>query len=95
MALSHSPRSDCEKRNRKNQSDQSQSVHLVYGSSSGIKQFLTGIYSGSHSGMFRLLISMAIFLRWPGLVTPMAVRSCRYNKTQDMIYSVKPHRGSQ
>lgn len=38
---------------------------------------LTGMNSGSHSGMFRLLISMEIFLRCPGLVTPMAVRSCR------------------
>lgn len=35
------------------------------------------MYSGSHSGMFRLFISMEIFLRCPGLVTPMAVRSCR------------------
>lgn len=26
--------------------------------------------------MFKLLISMEIFLRCPGLVTPMAVRSC-------------------
>lgn len=42
------------------------------------------MYSGSHSGMFRLLISMEIFLRWPGLVTPMAVRSCRHNKTKDV-----------
>lgn len=38
---------------------------------------LTGMYSGSHSGMLRLPISMEIFLRCPGLVTPMAVRSCR------------------
>lgn len=36
---------------------------------------LTGLYSGSHSGMLRLLISEAIFFLWPGLVTPMAVRS--------------------
>lgn len=36
---------------------------------------LTGLYSGSHSGMLRLLISEAIFFLCPGLVTPMAVRS--------------------
>lgn len=36
---------------------------------------LTGLCSGSQSGMLRPLISAAIFFRWPGLVTPMAVRS--------------------
>lgn len=36
---------------------------------------LTGLCSGSQSGMLRLLISAVIFFRWPGLVTPMAVRS--------------------
>lgn len=36
---------------------------------------LTGLYSGSQSGMLRLLISEAIFFLCPGLVTPMAVRS--------------------
>lgn len=38
-------------------------------------QSRTGLYSGSHSGMFRLLISEAIFFRCPGFVTPIAVRS--------------------
>lgn len=36
---------------------------------------LTGLCSGSQSGMLRPLISAVIFFRWPGLVTPMAVRS--------------------
>lgn len=36
---------------------------------------LTGLRSGSQSGMLRPLISAVIFFRWPGLVTPMAVRS--------------------
>lgn len=31
--------------------------------------------SGSQSGMLKPLISAVIFFRWPGLVTPMAVRS--------------------
>lgn len=43
------------------------------------------MYSGSHSGMFRLFISMEIFLRCPGLVTPMAVRSCRHQRVGENI----------
>ncbi len=81
MALSHSPRSDCK-------IDQIAHISCYQSVWKHIQQntagSLTGIYSGSHSGMFRLLISMEIFLRWPGLVTPMAVRSCRHNKTTDI-----------
>lgn len=64
---------------RKYHSDQS-APHGTKGIQQQSAQSLTGMYSGSHSGMFRLVISMEIFLRWPGLVTPMAVRSCRHSK---------------
>lgn len=59
---------------------------------------LTGLYSGSHSGMLRLLISEAIFFLWPGLVTPMAVRSwgreggqCRPAPAVPPAHRARPH----
>lgn len=77
MALSHSQRSHCEKRPR--ELDQVKSIELITQQCvHETADSLTGMYSGSHSGMFRLLISMEIFLRCPGLVTPMAVRSCTH-----------------
>lgn len=61
---------------------------------------LTGLYSGSHSGMLRLLISEAIFFLCPGLVTPMAVRSwgreggqCRPAAAVPPSHRPRPHLG--
>lgn len=52
---------------------------------------LTGLYSGSHSGMLRLLISEAIFFLCPGLVTPMAVRSWSRERGQsDLAPDMSP-----
>lgn len=79
MVLSHSARSDW--RRRRTHGSEAEPQLSKDGSGPQVStdrmQSLTGMKSGSHSGMFRLLISMEIFLRCPGLVTPMAVRSCR------------------
>lgn len=64
MALSHSPRSDCERAEHEESDPQQVSAFRSYtAAAAAARQSLTGMYSGSHSGMLRLLISMEIFFR--------------------------------